>query len=332
MNTLLVCALLLGFLFLSAIYSGSETGVYSVSRIRLDAEAREGRRAARLLLRLLRDDAGLLITLLIGNNLMLLILTGEFEERLVPAGLPSWTREIVVALALTPVVFLLGELLPKDVFRRRPHRFLSLAAPVISVSRLLFLPLAAPLVALSVGLERLFGLRRTEVARALGREEMLDILEEGTRTGALAPHAEELARNVLVLRETPVQRVMLPWKKVCTVDLDLSAKEARAVVEESEYTRLPALRTEDGASGRRVVGYVHQLDVLGGEEEAATSLRPLPAFAPDLPIDRALARLRISGQRLALVGLPETPRGLVTLMDLVAAISGRAGRRPPGRR
>ena len=125
---------------------------------------------------------------------------------------------------------------------------------------------------------------------------------------------------------------MLPWKKVCTVDLDLSAKEARAVVEGSEYTRLPALRTEDGASGRRVVGYVHQLDVLGGEEEAATSLRPLPAFAPDLPIDRALARLRISGQRLALVGLPETPRGLVTLMDLVAAISGRAGRRPPGRR
>ena len=57
-------------LFFSALFSGAETGVYSVSRVRLEAEAGQGRRAARILSGLLRDDAGLLITLLVGANLV----------------------------------------------------------------------------------------------------------------------------------------------------------------------------------------------------------------------------------------------------------------------
>jgi len=55
-------------------------------------------------------------------------------------------------------------------------------------------------------------------------------------------------------------------------------------------------------------------------------LRPLVELPPDLPVDRALARLRTAGQRVALVGDSAHPRGLVGLMDLMAAISGlRAG-------
>ena len=74
----------------------------------------------------------------------------------------------------------------------------------------------------------------------------------------------------------------------------------------SDYTRLPAWRTEDGL--RRIVGYVHQLDVLRDTEAPLEpSLRRLLTFAPDLPVDRALARLRLSGQRLALVGPREAP-------------------------
>ena len=67
MTPALVIGALAGLLFLSAIFSGSETGVYSISRVRLDAEARQGGRRSRLLLRLLRNETGFLITLLIAN-------------------------------------------------------------------------------------------------------------------------------------------------------------------------------------------------------------------------------------------------------------------------
>ncbi len=77
-----------------------------------------------------------------------------------------------------------------------------------------------------------------------------------------------------------------------------------------------------------VRGYVHQLDVLGEGDArpVATHLRPLPALPPDLPLDRALVVLRAGGQRMALVGRPGAPLGVVTLKDLVEEISGELAR------
>jgi putative hemolysin len=323
MSPWLVAAVLVLLLLLSGIFSGSETGAYSLSRARLDAEVGAKRRPAQLLARLVRNDTAFLIALLVGNNLMLGLLTQVFETSAIePLDLPAWSTELVVTGLLVPVVFLLGELIPKDVFRRRPHLFLTLATPILGAARILLLPISLPLQALTVGLERLLGLRRMDFVRALGRERLMEILQEGTRTGAIEPHAEELARNVLVLRGTPVGELALPWEDVVTVDLDGDADDVRRAVVDAEFTRLPATRSL--AEGRTIVaGYVHQLDVLGNPDADARALqRPIPHLDPALGVNRALARLRISGQRLALVGTPEEPLGLVTLMDLVDVLAG----------
>jgi CBS domain containing-hemolysin-like protein len=103
-----------------------------------------------------------------------------------------------------------------------------------------------------------------------------------------------------------------------TLDLSRPEEELRFASTRSRYSRMPAVR--DGV----VQGYVHQLDVLraGPDVPVVDSMRPLPVFEPELPVDRALKRLRTTGQRAALVGKPEAPRGLVTLKDLVETISG----------
>ena len=104
-------ALFLLLLLLSGIFSGSETGVYTLSRVELDAEVKRGGRTARLLDFLLRHDAGLLITLLIGNNLALEFLAHLVRHEYDASGVfDSATLEVAVALSLTPVVFLFGEL------------------------------------------------------------------------------------------------------------------------------------------------------------------------------------------------------------------------------
>lgn len=313
-----------GLLFLSAVFSGAETGVYSVSRVRLEAEAEEGRRSARLLTRLLRDDAGLLITLLIGNNLVLELMTHLTEWEVTRLGVPEYLQEVAVTLFLTPAVFLFGELVPKDLFRRRPHFLLAAVAPLVALFRWLVSPLAWPLAQVSILLERLLGLRQEEFARILRREEMVDLLAESRKAGALEPHAEALARNVLVLRHTPLSKIALPWEKVTWIDLDQGEAPARAAVVGASFTRLPVLRT--GPDGKRVVvGYLHQLDVLRAPEDPLEAhLRPLLELDPGLPLDRAVARLQAAGLRLALVGGARAPRGLVSLMDLLASLASEA--------
>ena len=323
MNLTLFLLAAVGLVILSAIFSGAETGVYSVSRVRLEGEAAEGRRSARLLTRLLRDDSTLLISLLIGSNLALELLTLLAESMAARLAPPVYAHELLAAAFLTPVVFLFGELVPKDLFRRRPHLLLSLVAPFVSGFRWLVSPLAWPLAMLATGLDRLLGLRQEDFARILRREEMVELLAESRRTGALAPGAEELAHNVLVLRHTPLSEVAIPWARAQVVDLERGAEQARAAILGSAFTRMPVVGTHE--KKRAVLGYVHQLDFLGATPGSPldASLRPLLELAPDLPLDRAVARMQAGGQRLALVGTARAPRGLVSLMDLLATLASQ---------
>jgi putative hemolysin len=308
-------------LFLLAVYSGGETGLYSLSRPRLEAGLPGERRAAHLVRRLLRDETGLMLTLLTASNLALLAAT-NFGTRLAERVLPAAPlREMALTLLLAPPLYFLGELVPKDLFRRRPHALVGHVAPAIAATKIALWPLTLPLRLLTLMLSRVLGLDVREMARVQGRESVLELVRE--RDSGRAAPMEALARNVLELRSVRVERVMVPWRRVVALSEDLAAADLRSRVGRSPYTRLPVV-------GRRgaVRGYVHQLEILAAQPGTPLQrhLRPLLALEPSMPLDRALARLRQSGQRAALVGSAESPLGLVTLKDLVEEISGELRR------
>ena len=353
-------------LLLSALFSGSETGFYSLSRLRLEGDVKAGRRMAALVQRLVRDERGLLITILIGNNLMLELVTSFGDEGLREViGVPPAYREVLLTAVLTPLVFVFAELVPKDLFRRRPHSLLGWTAPLVAVCRVAFLPVALPLRLASTLVERALGVPQAALHALEGRVQILEVLEEGAKSGALAPHAQQLMTNVLELRAKRIDSVLIPWHEVLKIDLTAGSAGANARLANSEYSRLPVI----GSLGR-VVGYLHVLDVLArragfpppadapapGAEVALPAhppagvqwvrsvgpwlegdaaedavlpdsglLRPLLVLTPETTVDRALAILRAEGQRAALVGAPDRPLGWVTLKDLVEEISGELG-------
>jgi putative hemolysin len=322
----LVSALLVALLVAaSGLFSGSETGFYSVSRPRVDAEAERGSRMAGLARRLLRDEVGLLVTLLIANNVANQAATYAGRGLLGPLGVPPEAREVVLTLILTPPLFLLGELFPKDLFRRRPQAMITACAPAIAATRVALFPLTALLRGVTRALERTVGLDAHELARVRGREEaVLELLRERSAEGGDGqPRLESMARNVLGLRSLRVERVMVPWRRVETLPAAAAPAAAFERVAGSPHTRLPVV----GPRGA-VAGYVHQIDVLaaGAANPATSHLRPMISLEPGMPLDRALARLRASGQRAALVGAAEKPLGLVTVKDLVEEISGELAR------
>lgn len=319
MNLWLEVAAILFGLVATALYSGSETAFYCVSRARIDVEARQGQRASRLVQRLLADDTAFVIVVMIGTNLMLETMTWGAEDLLRGRGLPAWGVQVALVGLLTPTVFFLGELLPKDLSRRRPHALLALTAPFVLFSRYLFWPLERLLFLLTLGLTHLLGFEPRLLSIVRGREAVLRLLSEGARAGAILPHAELMARNVLKLRSIPVERCMVPWRSVQALRRGTPDVELYAAVARSPFTRIPVQGEED-----QVLGYVHQLDVLGEGEGTPVleHLRPALVLPSGTPVDKALARLRGGGQRLAIVGTAESPAGLVTLKDLLEEISG----------
>jgi len=307
----------------SAAFSGSETGLYSLSRVRVDVEARRGRWVSRLVRWLLRNDAALLITLLIGNNLALELVTHQAEHLAATVGVPAAGRELVLLLLLTPGVFLFGEVLPKELFRRRPYTLLGFTAPWVAVMRFAFWPLERVLFALIVLLERALGVEDRALRRFLDREAVLELFRESARGddagGGTSSAVADLVHNVTRLRSIRVSDVMVPWPEVVRLGAGKSNEELFAEVCASPYTRLPV----EGAAGE-VLGYVLQLDVLakGSGAPVLGEMRALEPLARDTTVARALGRMRVAGLRAVFVGTPERPEGLLTLKDLVEKISG----------
>ncbi|MEM7518930.1 MAG: DUF21 domain-containing protein, partial [Planctomycetota bacterium] len=167
--------------FASGVYSGSETGLYSLSRARVDLEARSGKFGAKLVRSLLERDSTILITILIGNNVVLELATHRGQHLLEGGGLSADEGALAVTLLLTPIVFFAGELLPKDLFRQKPHTLLGITAPWIALSRMVFWPLERLLFGLSRLLERFFGVGPSALARLRGHEALLMLFEESAR-------------------------------------------------------------------------------------------------------------------------------------------------------
>jgi CBS domain containing-hemolysin-like protein len=311
----------IGCLVLAAVFAGSEIGLYSLSRTRVEADARRGERTAKLILALLRYEALMLTTLLVANNAVTQAATVLTHYAIAPLGVPPNFEELVVTLCVAPPIVLFGEIFPKDLFRRRPHALVGICAPLIVLIRALLAPVTLPLVALTTAMSSAFGFDRRELARVRGREAVIDLLSE--RETELLPHVEKMARNALELRSLRVERVMVPWRRVEVLRADVDADSARAQLAASPFARLPVVDAR-GA----VRGYLHQLEVLGdaARRPPLELSRPMIAVEPDTPLDRALARLRAAGQRAAIVGTPAKPLGLVTLKDLIEEISGELAR------
>ncbi len=323
----------------SAMYSGSETALYSLSRVQLDLEAERGHRSARLTRWLSKDDAGLLIVILIGNNLALELATHVGESLGLKLGLSANAATLAVAIWLTPVAFLLAEVLPKEVFRRRPHGLLPLALPLLLVSKVLFWPLERVLRVVAYLFERMFGLQDNAVAVLRGRDRWHARFEEGRRAGAIPERTYKLVHNAMALHSTAVTGVMVPWERVVVVRSDSSPDERLEQVRGSRYSRLPIV---DGQG--QVTGYLHQLDVLArsiglptrtgfralenepepeaGELDVLEGCLDTPFLDPECTIAGALLQLRGLGKRAAVVGTTGKPLGWVTLKDLVEELSG----------
>src|SRR6185369_10398652 len=167
----------------------SETAFYCVSRARIDVEARQGRRAAQAIRRLLENDTAFLISVLIGNALMIETMTWLCEDALAARGFRPWVIQLALTLTLTPVVFFFAEVLPKDLFRRRPHALLSIVAPFVLASRIVFWPLERVLSGITHALTRVLGFEPRLFSVVRGREAVLRLLREGAREGAILPHA-----------------------------------------------------------------------------------------------------------------------------------------------
>lgn len=310
---------LIGFLvclFLSGVFSGMETGIYSMERVRLEVMAAAGdRRAARLLALVARPAAAVCTILVINNvvNYLVAHFSGEVLARASGAAVSDLELELVNTLCVVPVLFIFGELLPKDLFLRYPTRMVSLAQPLFEVAARLVWPIVFVLTRL---LHRLGGAEGDDRAGGLFHREALHrVLTVENEAERLNASQRALARRVLALRAMRVRDWMRPLETVPSVPADAPASDILREGVRSGRSRL-LVRSADGED---VDGYVKVLDAgtaSGAAFDLARAVRPLVEVHPDDPVTEVLARLQAQRRPLALARDLSGPVGVIGAWEI----------------
>ncbi|MEZ6057168.1 MAG: CNNM domain-containing protein [Planctomycetaceae bacterium] len=318
LELLLIVGLFLVGLRASAFFSGSETGFYRLSLPRLGIDAQSGERAAQHLLWFARHPAYFVATTLVGNNIANYITTMSIGLGVV--WLFSRTTDLLevgATLFVSPIIFLFGELLPKNIYYRSPMALMEREVWLFRLVFWLTLPLTWPLVQLNRLLERVSGTVSRPMELLLGRSRLVQMLGHGHHEGVLTTAQSRLANGVLQIATQAVDTTMTPSARVFGVDDSANRDEVLRFAKKYGVAIVAVCRAQ---LGRPDDWYAYYL-----VSEVATTTRPLTSckrVMPRLPVGssklEALRQLHAkSVTTAAVVGPDGTVLGLVSERGLI---------------
>ena len=259
-------------LFLSAFFSGSETGFYRAARMRLVLDALGGDFISRVLVWLTNHHSIFIATTLVGNNLANYVTTFAIVMGTEVLFGSSHTAQMIAPLVLAPFLFVYGELLPKSLFLRAPNRLLRMGGPLFVVFVPLFLPVSIVLWVLNKMLARLVRESPEKSRLTVARRELRRILDEGHETGILHHAQRELARGIFAVARGSVTDYITPVQRVARARSDMTKDEIRGLAQRLGISAVPV---EEASGDRCLAGYVEIIDLVLDPSDEIGPLKPL---------------------------------------------------------
>ena len=307
----------------SATFSGMETGVYALNRVRLHVLAHQPGSNAAVLERLTLRPNRLLGTLLVGNNIVNYVASLAISAILADAGYHGWSQVIFSAAILTPILFIFGEVLPKDLFRSHADSFTYVfARPLRSLQIVLTVVGILPLIdAVSGGIHRVLGGQTVPAEMMHPRRQVTNLIREGVGHGVISPSQSAIVDRVLEISRRSVGDVMTPWAQVSTVRANQPPEAVWALANRVPYTRLPLVDGEGRPRGAIEIDQVLMYEP-GRTPPYDQLAQPMATVGRAASCRDALSQLQHQRMTMAVVMEHDRPIGLVTTKDLVEPIVG----------
>jgi CBS domain containing-hemolysin-like protein len=225
-------------------------------------------------------------------------------------------------VVLTPLFLILGESLPKEVFRLNADSWPYALSPVVKAVRLLAtVTLILPAVLWVARLALRAVGEGSGSIDASGRRRLLGLLAESAHAGSLSGVQGALAERALRFERTTVGEVMVPWRRVDRLRADWSNEAATDFALRTTRTWLPVTDRLG-----RVRGVVHAVELIASSGELGAGDGPEmvePVFvSSEEPVRTAIGKLAASASGIAVVRAGDRPVGLVGRQDLVAPLLG----------
>ncbi|WP_153552056.1 hemolysin family protein [Halomicrobium sp. LC1Hm] len=312
---------------LSAFFSSSEIAMFSLPSHRVEALVEDAVPGSETLKGLKEDPHRLLVTILVGNNLVNIAMS-SIATGLLTYVLGSGQQGLAVALStfgITAIVLLFGESAPKSYAVENTESWALRIAKPLKLSERVLLPLIVLFDYLTRIVNKVTGGRSAIETSYVTREEIQDIIETGEREGVLDEEEREMLQRTLRFNNTIAKEVMTPRLDMEAISKDASVEEAIQQCIQSGHARVPVYE----GSLDNVIGIAHLRDLVrdrdysDAETELADLIEPTLHVPESKNVDDLLTEMRRERLHMVIV-IDEfgTTEGLVTMEDLTEEIVG----------
>ncbi|MEE2694727.1 MAG: CNNM domain-containing protein [Pseudomonadota bacterium] len=231
---------ILGLVFLSAFFSGSETSLTSASKPRIHTLARSGEKNAGLFEKIFKDKEQLICTILFANNLVNVLASAIATKILIEI---SNTEGILYAtIIMTLMILIFGELIPKTIALSNADKIALKIAPVIRIIIIILYPLTKILNIIVSSILKIVGIDY----KTFSKEEIHEKNEEELR-GAIDLHGKDsstveekrMLKSILDLDDITVGSIMISRKDIFSLSSEISYTELIAKLQSSPHSRIP---------------------------------------------------------------------------------------------
>ncbi len=312
--------LLFVLIVLSAFFSGTETALISLSDAKVNSLLKKKRIGSKSLHRLKSNPKKMIITVLLGNNLVNIgasvLAASIFMNIFGSAGLGVATG------LMTFLVLVFGEIVPKTFAANNAEKFALTVAKPLEFFGLIFLPIIFILEKL---IDYAFKDYVSRKAALVSEDELKEMIEIGVKEKVLEKKEKELIEGILEFNDIKVRDVMVPRVKMFSLDANLLVDDALKHVAEVSFSRIPVF--EENVDN--IVGIVHIRDMLEdiSSNRTKSSLKKIsrkPLFVSEESIISDVFK-KFQKKRIHLAIVVDEfggTAGIVTLEDVMEEIVG----------
>lgn len=312
----------------SAFFSGMEITFVSVDKLRFEMERKPGV-TSRILTYFFRDPNNFISTMLVGNNVALVIygiLMAQIIEKnlLVNVISNQFVMVLVQTVISTLVILVTGEFLPKTLFKINPNLMLRICAVPLFICYVVLFPISKFASGVSCFFLRLFGMKinKEDSNKAFGKVDLDYFIQSSIDNADSEEDLDtevKIFQNALDFSNIKIRDCIVPRTEVVAVDVTASLGELKTLFVESGISKVIVY---DGNIDN-VVGYIHSSEMFRNPSDWKNHVKEIP-IVPETMAAHKLMKLFMQQKKTIAVVVDEFggTSGIVSLEDLVEEIFG----------
>ena len=322
--------ILLSLIF-SAFFSGLEMAFVSSNRLFLEIQKKQTGFNAKFLKRCTDNPSEFIASMLLGNNISLVIYGIFMSERLLDIFFPAIKNNLNFKLDVlfyqtiisTLIILISAEFLPKVFFRIYSHKLITFFAIPAAIFFFIFRPITSFIIRLNDWILKLFFNIKTNTAQlSFSKLELGDFIEEQIENSKNKDEIDteiKFFQNALDFSDLRSRETMVPRTEIIAVDIDTSYDDLKSLFIETGFSRIPVYKK----SIDDIIGYVHSFEMFKQPKTIKEIMLPVSYVPEPMPINKVLELLSKQRRSMAIV-LDEYggTSGLITVEDIIEELFG----------